>query len=73
MAKRRSRHKQHYNWCNFGEHVIEEGESGRHIHPIPACEAFPDGGTGGDGASCCYDCYPEIKKLQIAQGILLVQ
>ena len=72
MAKRKVGHKR-YNWCGFGKHDILDGQSRRHVHPIPACEAFPDGGTGGDGATACGECYPEIERLQIAQGILLVQ
>ena len=74
MAKRRSRHKQHYNWCDFGKHALEDGQRGRHVHPIPVCEAFPNGPDHpGDGASACPECYPGIEKLQIEQGILLVQ
>ncbi len=73
MAKRKMNpQKKHHNWCNFGEHYLEEGQRSRHVHPIPVCEAFPDGGFHGDGAAACYKCYPEIKKLQIEQGILLI-
>ena len=70
--KRKPMHK-HWNWCDFGEHSItEETAAGRyHVHPIPACDAFPDGGVGGDGGTACGKCYPEIYKLQVEQGIML--
>lgn len=73
MAKRSRAKKQHYNWCNFGEHFLEEGQRAKHVHPIPVCDVYPDGGFGGDGATACSECYPRIKTLQIEQGILLVQ
>lgn len=72
MAKRSRARKQHYNWCNFGEHFLEEGQRPIHVHPVPVCEAFPDGGRGGDGATVCSECHPEIERLQVEQGILIV-
>jgi hypothetical protein len=72
MVKKHSLRKKHHNWCDFGEHNLEDGQRPYHVHPIPACEAFPDGGLGGDGGTACDRCYPEIKRLQIEQGILLV-
>lgn len=65
--------KKHHNWCDFGEHYIHAGSYKRHVHPIPVCEAYPDGGLGGEGATACGKCYANIEAAQIAQGILLVE
>ncbi len=72
MAKRKMNpRKKHFNWCDFGEHFLEDGQRPRHVHPIPVCEAFPDGGWAGDGATACDRCYPEIERLQVEQKILI--
>ena len=73
MAKRKPMHK-HWNWCDFGEHAIaEDAATGRyHVYPIPACNAFPDGGMNGHGGTACGECYPAIYDLQVEQGIMLI-
>lgn len=73
MAKRSSI-KRFHNWCDFGEHAITEDTATgrRHVYPIPVCDAFPDGGWNGTGATSCGDCYPAIYEAQVDQGIMLL-
>jgi hypothetical protein len=71
MPKRKS-----YNWCDFFEHMIKPDEDGRrrsrHVYPIPACKAFPEGGwCYNDGATCCERHYNRIFKLQVEQGLVI--
>ncbi len=72
MANRNPK-KKWYNWCNFGEHYLEEGEGMRHVYPIPDCDAYPNGPDfDGDGATSCNKHYPAILKLQVAQKLVVV-
>lgn len=71
-TKKRSPNKKWHNWCDFGEHYIEEDQSRKHVYPIPVCDAFPDGGWNGEGATACNECYPAIYDLQVEQEIMLV-
>lgn len=61
-----------HSWCDFGEHYIDEGQHHRHVYPVPVCNAFPDGGANGQGATSCVDCYSAIYDAQVDQGIMLV-
>ncbi len=69
--------KKWFNWCDFGNHWIEPGPDGKrrpqHVFPIPICEAFPEAGWAEDGATACQEHYPAILKLQIEQGLLMVE
>jgi len=72
MAERGPKHKW-YNWCDFGEHYIEEGQPHKHVYPIPDCDAYPYGPDhDGDGATACGKHYPSILKLQVAQKLVVV-
>ncbi len=65
--------KKWHNWCDFGEHYIEEGQPRKHVFPIPDCDAYPNGPNyDGDGATSCGKCYPAIYKAQVDQGIVIV-
>lgn len=74
MAKRKSKS---HNWCEFGNHTIERDEEGRrvahHVYPVPAHPKFPDGGTPGQGATSCEKHLKGVRKLQVEQGLLLVE
>jgi len=67
MAKQRSHDWR--TWCSFGQHEIENGK--QHIYPIPKSEAFPEGGSNGEGATCCLACFPGVRQLQIDQGLYI--
>lgn len=58
-------------WCEFGEHEIKRGERSMHVYPVPVCPAFPDGGSNGQGATCCEACHSEVQQSQIDQGLLI--